>query len=52
MSEMKTVEAGQTSLSACEEDEGLTELGQASRETRGLFFGVTAEISIIPWRLI
>ena len=32
------------------EDE-LVELGRASQETRGLFFGVVSELSILPLRL-
>jgi hypothetical protein len=34
------------------QEEELVELGRASKETRGLFFGSVYELSILPLRLL
>ena len=51
MVKSENVEVSSEELSTVEGEE-LVELGRASQETRGLFFGVVTELSIVPLRLI
>lgn len=49
MVKSENVEVSSQELSAVE-GAGLVELGRASEETRGLFFGIFTELSILPLR--
>jgi len=49
MFKSENVEAGLQETISLEEE--IVELGCASKETRGLFFGSTIELSILPLRL-
>lgn len=51
MMNTETLESGLNDRAVSATQDELVELGNASRETRGLFFGFFSELSILPLRL-